>query len=190
MVYLKIKPYYFLLILCSVVLIACKKGDIGPEGPIGPQGPQGEQGAQGPRGNPGTANVIYSNWASLAHNYRDSTIDLANRRINHIAVPQLTQAIMNNGVVLVYMRFNTTQFMQLPYTITSINAPIVMDYLAVVGKIIITRYNTLTAQPYALPSHLQYRYILIPGGTLAGGKMVDPRTLDYETVKKLYNIPD
>ena len=40
----------FLLVLISICICACKKGDTGATGPAGPQGPQGVQGVKGDNG--------------------------------------------------------------------------------------------------------------------------------------------
>jgi hypothetical protein len=189
MIYSRNKALLILLLFTSI-LVSCKKGDVGPAGPIGPQGPQGTQGTQGPKGDPGTANVIYSNWATLIHNTRDSSIDAITRRINHIHVPALTPEIRDRGVILVYMRFTAALIIPLPYQHHDGVGATSMDFFAVQQKIIISRHYTSTRTPVGWNASMQFRYIIIPGGTLAGARNIDPKTLDYETVKQLYNIPD
>ena len=69
-----------------------------------------EDGAIGPTG---TANVIYSNWASAPAS-TPITIDGTNGTTALIAATELNQEILDNGTVLVYGKFATTIF-PLPY---------------------------------------------------------------------------
>ena len=55
---------YILSVVFVIGMVSCSKdGPAGPAGATGPAGPQGPGGPQGPAGQePGTANVIYSDW--------------------------------------------------------------------------------------------------------------------------------
>ena len=50
---------------------------------------------EGPEGDPGTANVIYSEWSVLDGEWRDSTFSGANYKVNHLNAPALTQDIID-----------------------------------------------------------------------------------------------
>jgi len=66
------------------------RGDVGQTGEKGPKGDRGDTGAQGPAG---SVNVIYSEWITGTHNVVTTF---------PIAVAQLTQSIIDRGVVAVY----------------------------------------------------------------------------------------
>src|SRR3546814_16208510 len=71
------KPFKLLLsaLFLATLLLSCEKeGPPGPAGAAGEQGPRGETGATGPKGakgDPGTANVIYSDWIPVDWNVLD-----------------------------------------------------------------------------------------------------------------------
>ena len=114
----------FLLAITFIVVNCTKEGPQGPAGAIGATGGTGPTGPVGPQGPAGTANVTYSAWYSgtwktLAIPGPDNgfSIDTFIR-----AAPSVTQTIMDNGVVLGYMRGSATsniltgtQVVGLPY---------------------------------------------------------------------------
>ena len=180
----------FVMVFLLMAAASCKKGDTGPAGPAGPAGPTGAAGAAGPKGDTGTANVIYSAW--LDANYTADTIHngaiidtvgfflIAN-------VPKLTNAILSTGEIKVYLNFGTSTtpvVVPLPYTTTS--------------GILLTPFfylSTIEIDANANPStyldtdgkHLQWRYILIPGGK-AARSAIDWN--NYAEVKKYLNLKD
>ena len=83
------------LFTSSFTLVSCSKPE---DGAIGPTG---------------TANVIYSNWASASAS-TPIAIDGTNGTTALIATTQLNQEILDKGTVLVYGKFSTTVF-PLPY---------------------------------------------------------------------------
>jgi len=80
------------------------RGNTGPNGAKGPKGDLGDTGAQGPagpggaQGAAGIGNVIYSKWIDPT-----SLSMTADGRLE-IEVPKLTQDILDNGEVYVYLR--------------------------------------------------------------------------------------
>jgi hypothetical protein len=82
-----------LLLFLISCLVACKKDEV-----VGPQGPQGPSGATGPQGNANIITIIDTSdaswWTSFGSNNTNwkALID----------VPQITQGIVDSGVVLVY----------------------------------------------------------------------------------------
>ncbi|MBX3241892.1 MAG: collagen-like protein [Chitinophagaceae bacterium] len=209
------KPFRFLLpaLAAAFLILSCAKegpsgpqgpqGNAGPEGPQGPAGANGTQGADGAQGPAGTANVIYSGWLSFQQAQRDSSVDNTNLKVNHIPAAQLTQQIVDNGVTLVYMRFLTSVF-PLPYTNHAGNKPNTVSFFPRPGKIIITRFAHDNTGSTGFGS-VQFRYILIPGGTAASryagenekrvtinGEVHTEsqlKALSFEEISVLLNIP-
>ena len=123
-------------------------GPAGPTGPTGPQGPTGPVGPQGPAGPAGTANVIYSSWFPILGT--DWTGSGTANQSYTLTAPGVTQAIRDNGVVLVYV---TTFDFYLPAT---------------VGQILLRAYRPSSA--FTLIT-INVRYVIIPGG-VAGGRTI------------------
>lgn len=176
------------------------KGDRGPRGPRGPEGPQGErgpagpQGEQGPRGPqgeqgpPGTANVIYSDWETLRHPVRDTIIDGSYLKVTEIVAPKLTSTILNDGLVMVYWRFNNTIY-ALPYTSRSGGVENTMDFRLRTQKIFITRFTHDNSGNADINPSYEFRYVLIPGGVEAAAR-AGVNLNDYGQVKMAYNLRD
>lgn len=193
------KKRYFIYLIsticCMASLHGCKKGDAGPQGTPGEQGiqgekgdkgdtgdtgPSGEQGEQGPRGekgDTGTANVIYSDWLSVAFTNSGGVYSA------NINAPKLTEEVLNTGDVAVYERFaivfptGSTTYSKLPYAQDS-------DWVKVeisVGKITLrsnTNHNLST-----------FRYVLIPGGVQASA-IGHLDLANYRAVHNFYGIPN
>lgn len=158
-------------------------GDIGPPGPAGSQGEQGEQGPQGDQGEPGTANVTYSDWFTIT---QSDWSGIGSIKITEaIDAPEVTEEIIDKGVVLVYHQFNN-QTRQLPYSYSPNGLHLV--YLFVASSITIEGFH-LNATTISNISPLKFRYVVIPGGTAAGGR-IGLDYSDYEEVKAYYGIPD
>ena len=187
----------------SAILFSCQKE--GPAGAIGPAGPAGPPGPTGPTG---SANVIYSPWFTPATNggWVDSSINgvAAQKKFNKSA-PGVTLNMLNTGVILGYMKLNpdgaggtTTSVRPLPYVNPGTATAFFM--LPYVGSITFAQVST--ANPgvavSASSSSLEFRYVIVPGGT-AGGRMMNApasgyssselRTMSYEQIAKLFNIP-
>ncbi|MFL5740603.1 MAG: hypothetical protein ACJ75B_10330 [Flavisolibacter sp.] len=150
---------FMLLIGCSLVFTACKKGDAGPAG------------AQGPAG---AANVQYSGWKTLAMTFSATNNDYEQT----ITADSIKQNILDNGVILTYMRFTPASG---PAII--VPAGIYLQELFSPGKI-----QLYADQDY---SGFEYRYVLIPGGVklarLSGTSYTkeELQAMSYEQVMKL-----
>nr|WP_295877508.1 hypothetical protein [uncultured Chitinophaga sp.] len=193
----------FLLLIATAVLFttSCSKdGDPGPAGQQGQKGDKGDKGDTGaggpggPQGEPGTANVIYSDWLDVA--YKPDTIHTAGGKIDTIGyfafvdAPKLTADILNKGEVKVYLNFTTAAdptITSLPYTELS---GAFIRYVAY--KETLEFYASMNAGTYTDNTglkRLQYRYILIPGGTTARkSNTVDWK--DYKAVKAYLGLKD
>ena len=186
------------LILIAVAFTAIDCTREGPEGPVGPQGPQGPSGtpgtpgAPGAPGAPGTANVIYSSWLN-SDPWADTTVGGSTCAIYRRTAVGVTQAILDNGVVLVYMKpASGTATFQLPFVFPGA-PPYNFNHFLYPGKVhIVASLTTGANLPGAsLGTTNQFRYVIIPGG-VAGGRMASTHNLQsmtYDQVCALYNIP-
>lgn len=197
----------FFMVILLITFTACSGDDgaMGPQGERGeqgPQGPQGETGQDGAQGETGTANVIYSEWfdTQFSNNIEESS---SNFTIN---APQIDDAIINSGVVLVYAKRNVVtesglapQVYQLPFVIGGTRQQSYY-FTYVEGKItIIVMANEEGEEVGAANFITQYRYVIIPGGTQVAGKSAtatpknsskDYSKMSYEEIAKLFNIKD
>lgn len=165
-----------------VMLSACSKdGDVGPAGEQGPEGPEG------PEGKPGTANVIYSPWMNITWNGVNEP-EYKTMRITENRVT--SEFLEDGGTVLYYIRQKTTDLeivLALPYFSGSIYVYGATQLTPGQNRVgIIAQSLDASDMPSDFFAGLQFRYVLIPGGTPTGGRM----GTDYETIKSLYNIPD
>jgi len=201
-----------LLLAISFISINCtKEGPEGPVGAAGPQGPPGSTGAPGAAGAPGatgTANVIYSAWFLTGTGWTDAgTDDYFADFLYDKAAPGITQVIMDNGVVLAFMKGDPnltgtalTQTFPLPYSVGHSGTFIdTYDFvLDVPGNI---RFLYKTTAPFFDETDLaavSYRYVIIPGG-VAGGKIMSGaakghtvdqlKRMSYEQIASLLKIP-
>ena len=184
-------------------------GPAGPTGPTGPAGPTGPVGPQGPQGPAGTANVIYSAWISdaSAANWADTSITLLGTvvRRRNVPAPGITQAILDQGVVLAYARGGVTnnQPWPLPINFTFGGAQLVMSYLPSLGRLVTTITAPNTGSAPAVFWGGEFRYVIIPGG-VAGGRSAEKmaeingnvysesqlKSMSYSQVCRLLNIAE
>lgn len=184
-----------LLVAITLFFAACtKEGPAGPAGAAGPAGPAGPVGAQGPKGDTGTANVIYSDWldvsftADTAHN--GNVIDT----IDYSAVinaPKLTDAILSNGAIKVYVNVGTAVSPAVaPLPLDALLFQIIVSPIYQVGKInLIASDDASTFTTTSNQKAWQYRYILIPGGT-PSSRMANINWNDYNAVKAYLGLND
>ena len=153
-------------LLCLSLFNACtKEGPTGPKGDAGATGAAGPTGPTGATGATGTANVIYSSWL-YAHNFNDSTIDNSSIKVGYVDAPKLTTTILNSGEVKVYFTYGGGTF-TLPYTSNAGGKPNTISYTPMLNKILMYRFTHDNSNSIALSTLLQYRYVIIPGGTAA-----------------------
>ncbi len=145
-------------------------GTNGATGATGPQGPVGPVGPAGPQGPAGTANVIYSSWTTVVN---AAWTGMGTNSITYtLTAPGVTASILNQGVLLVYLNYNTTQYRQLPTNDIANNGggAITFDFNANVGSILLRGYRTGSVISGLVD--LNFRYVLIPGG-VAGGRTTE-----------------
>ncbi|MGQ0738598.1 MAG: hypothetical protein ACT4OJ_06015 [Bacteroidota bacterium] len=86
--------------------------------------------------------------------------------------PGVTQAILDNGVILSYIRFGSTgSFSILPYIFPNGGGG-QLTFVAEVGKIFYISYILNPQGPIGVVGTAELRYILIPG-SVAGGRMAE-----------------
>jgi len=180
-------------------------GTIGPKGDSGINGADGADGATGPQGPAGSSSVIYSSWFTDADfnstpSWEDSTLTITNEIIARAikTAPDITAGILDSGIVLSYVRhYSIVSPQLLPYfSKIGTGDPIVPTNLVELnivpqeGSLIyyFTNLNTSDASGFSV-ADFEYRYIIIPGGTMASGRKIDPKTMSYQQVCKTYNIP-
>jgi len=172
----------------AVLAFNCSKGPAGPQGAAGPQGPAG------PTGSP---NVIYSPWF-LTGNGWDSITNAPGYGAYGTfdqAASGITQSVIDNGVVLAYMKGDPTtglanDVFPLPYSIgLGFGFTDLWDFvLNAPGNI---RFLYKSDNPWYLYqlAGISFRYIIVPGG-VAGGRMLNLKKMSYQEVCRLYNIPE
>jgi hypothetical protein len=194
-------------------------GPTGPVGPQGPQGIQGPQGVQGPAGQNaqviysdwqriGSAVAGFTNipWAA-----GDTTLGLFNRvtRVN-VPAPGLTQANIDRGIVLAYSRsfvtgtspnLTTTGIVQLPFVFSGspfgLPGTFNFTFVPAIGRMIYIVANADTGVSTVIINGF-VRYMVVPGlvsggritsGPAAGYSVDQIKSMSYEQVAALFNIP-
>ncbi len=184
------------IIVLSTAIFSCSDGEDGAIGPQGEQGLQGETGqqgdvgAQGDQGDPGTANVIYSDWIPNGF----STGGGANQRLFTLATPQEITDLgvdLDTSVVMVYGRGDNIFFsfgsevVPLPFERRSIEQlytfVVSNGRIRVLGLVIGGNSNDFDLFD-------DYRYVIIPGGVAKSS--IDHSTMSYKEITALYNIPE
>lgn len=225
----KFQPLFLLALAITFLAVSCTKegpegpagasgaqgptgatGATGPTGPVGPTGPAGPTGPTGPQGPAGTANVIYSSWATLttlraSYPLIDTTIaDFSGTVKRDIRLSSsITQAILDNGVVLSYWKVGSTVGpVALPYTFPFGGVAHTFGQILAVGKIIYY-FGRLDGNATAvnLTGSGEVRHVIIPGG-VAGGRTAEKacqikgqvytesqlKAMSYQQVCSLLNI--
>lgn len=179
------------------------QGPVGATGPQGPAGPQGPVGPAGPQGPAGTANVIYSSWFgdnTFSPTWGDTTLSffgVCSRAIK--AAPGVTASIINQGLVLSYIKASSIVEPQLlPLSVPG-TTPLELNFIPQVGKIFYYFKNPTTSNASgAITAGFEFRYVIIPGGVAGGrftsgpaaGYSVDQiKSMSYSQIRSLFNIP-
>lgn len=199
------------LLLLSTLFIAVSCTKEGPEGPVGAtgaQGPAGSNGAPGPAGPPGpSGGATYSTWQVTTAANWETTPDYAVEFMYTRTAPSVTQAIIDQGVVLAYMKgdptyegtpqFNTV--FQLPYSIgTGFGWTDIYDFGIEAPGEILFFYKSDFAWTEDELGLISFRYITIPG-TVAGKSgekryggytKEELKAMPYEDVIRTFHIPE
>jgi hypothetical protein len=162
------------LLCVALVTLGCAKGDTGPTGPRGPTG---------------SANVIYSDWYSPPTWTLETEFGVANRTCTVVA-PSLTQEIVDQGVVMVYMRLIgwSPSIIQLPFLIPDLGYQLYFRARADSIKVVYFVAASPTSTPVLIATGNQIRYVLIPGGEVAAAMQAEGATYEQE-VARLRSMP-
>lgn len=193
-------PCIFLLAITLMFTSCAKDGPAGAQGPAGPAGPQGPAGSSGTNGTtgapgapgaPGSANVIYSNWLNVT--FRPANAD-SSVWVAEIAAPRLVDSILNKGVMKVYVNAGSdsaaSQFVvTLPTYDPYVLGAIISPYFSF-QKITLVASDDMSSFKIRNYNYLQYRYVLVPGGT-STGRIANPIDWnDYKQVKEFLGLRD
>jgi hypothetical protein len=151
---------------------------------------------KGPKGDPGTANVIYSDWFTPS-SYVKTTVFSTSTFTFDVAEPKITQDILDKGVVVVYGKLNGYNPVIWP-TDQVAPLPIVINYLSgttpeidtwsglySLGNVQISMKNNNNVYSNISNAH-SYRYVIIPGGVhIAAVKLKN-----YNELKAALHIQD
>ena len=138
-------------------------------------------------GQPGTANVIYSDWET-ATAFSETKIFGRNTFAASFAEPKITQSILDQGAVIVYGKLDgynteiwpTNQVSQLPIIVSYVQTTAkgknqgesdTWSGVDTVGTVSVTFTNNhnLYTKADSIYNNMQFRYIIIPGGVSATG---------------------
>jgi hypothetical protein len=168
----------------SFSMVSCK----GPEGPIGPQGPQGEAGAQGPQGTQGPQGEQGPEGNADVKSYRFN-LDLWDNQGSYleknISLPAITQAIVDDGMVMLYFKNRSGEWSALPYSFTFNGFTRSLNFAYSLSNIRIY----LTSNESVLPGSSytgEYRAVIAPGN--AGKKAYDVDWSNYYEVAEKFGF--
>jgi hypothetical protein len=161
-----------------VLIISCTKtGPTGPAGAQGATGAAGSVGAAGAQGNPGAkgdtgvANVQYSEWVDVVWHKSTSTPGAAFS--DAIAASAITNQILDSGIVLVYLRYDSSTNTPniLPYTFgQNPSTSFTFQFSLEVGSLSILSSAPITGSLGAadIDPNAQIRYVIVPPGVAIG----------------------
>ena len=166
---------FALVVACVLAATGCI------EGPVGPEGPNGEQGPVGPEGDPGTANVIHSDWLTLDTALDSGTDVLPNGfdgstavRTYSFAAPEIKQEILDAGSVDVY--FGTLDAEGMVDRVVTLPVSGLVGFVTQgaevlrleVGEVVVMFFNAgSTAAPTFQENNAAIRYVITLGGVEA-----------------------
>ncbi|MEZ0005071.1 hypothetical protein ABH942_000414 [Flavobacterium sp. 28YEA47A] len=169
----------FLLMVLGTTITSCSD-----------DGKDGKDGLNGTNGEPGTANVIYSNWLNRPDGV-EATIDGTTGMVYSYSVPQITNEILNSGAILVYLQFGSGEIFPLAYTSRAGGIVNTVEAVPSVGNLKILRYRHDGMTPaIQLGFTVKIRYIIIPGGApVPLARQMNYKERSYEDVCESLGIP-
>lgn len=169
---MKTKMIFGMVMLMALAFNACKKPKDGKDGAQGPQGPAGNANV-----NVQITTVTTSDWIVSAPSYYVS-----------IYVATITQAIVDNGAVLVYISNGAGGWEALPVTI-----PVSSSYSSTYNPVHylygVTIWKTDTDYTQATnPGTRTFKILAIASSARLSHPNLD--YTNYEAVKKAFNLPN
>lgn len=178
------------LLACSMLLIVmgCSPED-GADGAQGLQGEQGLPGEQGPTGEPGTENVIYSDW--IVSDLPSPLINFEDKNVFTVPVPELTQQLIDEGVIMIFGRTMGGIIHPLPYKAGDPYYHTYQFYIENPEEILIKVHLD---EEFSInePLFSEFRYFLINEGESLTGKASGKSysKMSYEEIAEYFGIKD
>jgi hypothetical protein len=167
--------FLFLLASCS------KDGATGPAGPQGPTGPSGSTGTM----NASVFNYTFAPTDFVAYGTQGQP---SYRYSSTISIDSITQAVYDNGMVLVYYQgFGTTPlpWYPVPQTIYEPTYSYLMTFYYLPGSLTFQQYPSDMTSPQAT-FDISIKVVVVPGTTNKTSINIDWK--DYNAVKKYFNL--
>jgi len=114
------------------------------------------------------ARVMYSGWKTAVRT-KDSIMDGTVVRIAHIYAPQITDAVIANSVVMMYLDYGGGLF-PLPYTSRAGGRMSTITFKLKKSELVVYRMVYDGGALLNLGSFIKYRYVIIPGNLYMGMK--------------------
>lgn len=171
------------LMLCaSLTMLSCQ----GPAGATGAIGPQGPAGVAGPSAQTTTITVAVADWRAVGVGTAGAYLQSGWKTAANI-----TQSIMNSGVVLVYMQMETNPatWQQLPITFYGANVFQVFDSQFRLGQVQVFINQSSTDAPTAPTGAITFRIVAI-AGTTTTALAAQMDITNYQAVKKAFNLTE
>ncbi len=169
------------ILAMAIFAVSCSKPENGINGKDGTNGTNGAVGQTGTTGTTGSANVIYSTWTNIPLTAEGTYF------VGEVIVPQITQEILDRGLILVYFEISTGSFSgvyQCNYFDPGFSPA---RYFVAYHRLAKIKLDT------SISANQRIRYIIIPGGVPAGRgttPRLDYKTMTYSQVCKSLNIPE
>jgi hypothetical protein len=168
----------FLPILAgSLMIVSCQKGNTGPAGAAGATGATG---AAGTNGAAGTDSILYSAPIRLVMNPVFDTVNDYYGYVDSIAAPALTQAVINQDIILgyVYVPFSTAG--DSAWVSVDNDANLQAELFPLVGLIRLesfwTDFTTTSGNGGDLTG-IQFKYFIVPPSVLTTTSQITTASL-------------
>lgn len=190
----------FGLMVLALVLTSCSAEDgvDGSDGLQGLQGTTGVDGEDGADGQDGNANVISSDWFSPSDYTLTTGFGGINLLENEQAAAEITQEIIDSGVVLTYGKLNgyatsiwpLDQVSLMPISLTYNSSPSETDnWKAILSAGNVTIRFTNSNNTYSsLSSSHSFRYVVIPESVSAKSVRLNYEKMSYKEVMDHFGL--
>jgi|SRR5690554_671419 len=167
----------FVALTLGIGMVACA-GDDGDTGPAGPAGNANVKAT--------TQTLSASDWTSVSATHFKASV----------SVPNITQAVVSNGIVVVSLKpngsntyFENEDWTTLPHTViryvSNTAIGISYDFTYDVGKIDLVNRSGYAFANYE-PGEFSFKAVVIPSSAIQAGVDVN----NYEEVKEVYGIQE
>lgn len=203
--FLKMNFKYAIVLMASVAVFSCSKGDTGDTGPIGPagvdgingvdgvDGADGLDGQNGADGQDGNANVLASSWIDS-----DFSTASTNSTFFNVEDSSFDGTIINSGVVMVYGKqvivpSGDEQVHPLPHTIFNESYSFNITPNELNGLILTPGRIQFTARSIDNTAEVfdrfnQFRYVIVPSTSSSGKSSMNYENMTYEEVMDQFGL--